>query len=57
MMKNFGTKKDGIILSVDEGKLTLDYIRQIRNYLNVREKELKQIKKGGKNEIQSSFRN
>lgn len=40
-MKNFGNKKDGIIISVNEKKLTLDYIRQIRNYLNVKEKELK----------------
>ena len=37
----FGNKKDGIILKVDEGKFTLDYIGQIRNYLNSKEKILK----------------
>lgn len=40
-MKNFGTPEDGTVISVNEEKLTLDYIRQIRNYLNAKEKELK----------------
>jgi len=43
-MKGFGTKKDGIIISVNEEKLTLEYINQIRNYLNVKEKELQKKK-------------
>ena len=40
----FGTKKDGVILKVNEAKLTLEFINQIRNYLNAKEKELKKKK-------------
>lgn len=40
-LKIFGNKKDGTIISVNEEKLTLDYIEQIRNYLNVQEIKLK----------------
>ncbi|MFW6219304.1 MAG: hypothetical protein ACOC33_00420 [bacterium] len=39
--KKFGTNKDGIIITIDETKLTIDYINQIRNYLNVKENEIK----------------
>ena len=44
-MKNFGTKEAGTILMVDEEKLTLDFINQIRNYLTAKEKEIKKNKK------------
>lgn len=44
-MKEFGTKKSGVILLVDEEKLTLDLIGQIRNYLTFQEKKLKKNKK------------
>ena len=40
-MKHFGIKENEIILSVDETLLTIELINQIRNYLNVKEKELK----------------
>ena len=35
--KEFGTKKDGIILMVNEHKLTIDIINQIKNYLKFQE--------------------
>ena len=37
----YGTKTDGAIFYIDEDKLNRDHIRQIRNYLNNREKKLK----------------
>lgn len=37
--KKFGNE-NGVILEVNEALLSLDVIRQIRNYLNVKEKEL-----------------
>ena len=40
-MKVFGTKKDHVVIMVKEELLNLDVIRQIRNYLEVKEKELK----------------
>ena len=39
--KNYGTKADGSIFYIDEGKLNQGHINQIRNYLNSREKSLK----------------
>lgn len=42
-VKQFGTSKDGIIITIDETKLTIDYINQIRNYLDKKEKEIKKI--------------
>ena len=44
-MRTFGNKQDGIILKVDETKLTFDYINQIRNYLTAKERELKKTTK------------
>jgi len=41
-MKEFGNKLHGVIIQVNEDKLTIDYINQIRNYLNAREKKLRQ---------------
>ncbi len=38
--KKFGNK-NGVIIEVNEALLSLDVIRQIRNYLNVKEKDLK----------------
>lgn len=40
-LKSFSTPKDGTVLLVDENKLTLDYIKQVRNYLKVKERNLK----------------
>ena len=39
--KNYSTKTDGSIFYIDEDKLNIDHINQIRNYLNSREKSLK----------------
>ncbi len=39
--KNYGTATDGSIFYIDEEKLNLDHINQIRNYLNSKEKLLK----------------
>jgi hypothetical protein len=39
-MKTFGIKKDEPILMVDEDRLTIKIIQQIRNYLDCKEKEL-----------------
>jgi len=41
-MKQYGTPKEGIIFSIEEDKLTLYHIQQMRNYLNSMEKKLKQ---------------
>ena len=40
--KKFGNK-NGVIIEVNEALLSLDVIRQIRNYLNIKEKDLKKI--------------
>ncbi len=40
----YGTIQDGIVITVNEDKLTLEYIKQIRNYLDVQEKRLKSTK-------------
>lgn len=41
--KQFGRNKE-VVLMIDESKLTLDIIDQIRNYLNVQESKLKKSK-------------
>lgn len=40
-IKEFGTKDSGVVLTVDEGKMTKDFIKQVRNYLTALEKKFK----------------
>jgi hypothetical protein len=40
----YGTKEDGGIFYIDEDKLTLDHIEQIRNYLTTMETKLRKKK-------------
>lgn len=39
--KNYGTATDGSIFYIDEEKLNQEHIKQIRSYLNSKEKLLK----------------
>ena len=42
--KKYGNNK-GLVLLIDEEKLDLNIIEQLRNYLDAKEKELKKRKK------------
>lgn len=42
--KKYGNNK-GLILLIDEEKLDLNIVKQLRNYLDAKEKELKKRKK------------
>ena len=54
--KRYGNNK-GLVLLIDEEKLDLNIVEQLRNYLDAKEKELKTINIAGEELIKQELRN